>query len=173
VSKPKAVGGTPATVELSRAGVAFTLHPYTHLAEATSFGEEAATALGVDPQRIFKTLVVELAGAERAGHELAVAVVPVAQHLDLKALAAALGAKKATMADPDVAARSSGYVLGGISPIGQRTRLPTVLDASANAFETILVSAGKRGLQVELSPQDLVEVTSALVAPVGARGPVA
>jgi Cys-tRNA(Pro)/Cys-tRNA(Cys) deacylase len=173
VSKPKAAGGTPATVALSRAGVSFTLHPYTHQAETTSFGEEAATALGVDPQRIFKTLVVELSGAERAGHELAVAVVPVAQHLDLRALAAALGAKKATMADPGAAARSTGYVLGGISPIGQRTRLPTVLDASANAFETILVSAGKRGLQVELSPQDLVEVTSALVAPIGAPGPVA
>ena len=124
VTKAKS-GGTPATVALTRAGIVFTLHPYTHHEDATSFGDEAAAALGVAPTEIFKTLVADLGG------ELVVAVVPVSGKLDLKALAAALGAKRATMADPAAAARSSGYVVGGISPIGQRTRLRTVVDASA------------------------------------------
>lgn len=148
-------GGTPATVALTRAGVPFTLHPYAHDDAERHFGDEAVAALGVDPARIFKTLVADLGG------ELVVAVVPVAAHLDLKALAAALGAKKATMADPAAATRSTGYVLGGISPLGQRTRLRTVVDASAADFATVFVSAGKRGLQVELAPGDLVSVTRA------------
>ena len=153
-------GGTPATVALTRAGVAFTLHPYPHDDATTAFGDEAAAALGVDPGRIFKTLLADVGG------ELVVAVVPVARQLDLKALAAVLGAKRATMADPAAATRSTGYVLGGISPLGQRTRLRTVVDDSAATFPTVYVSAGKRGLQVELDPADLVAVTGARSGPV-------
>lgn len=118
----KASGGTPATIALTRARIAFTLHPYAHAASATSFGEEAAAALGVDRSRIFKTLVVDCGG------ELVVAIVPVAKQLDLKAVAASAGAKRAVLADPSAAARATGYVLGGISPIGQRTLLRTFLD---------------------------------------------
>ncbi len=154
-------GGTPATVALTRAGIDFALHPYEHHDDATGFGDEAAEALGVPRTRIFKTLVADLGG------ELVVAVVPVAQRLDLKALASAVGAKKAAMADPAAAARSSGYVVGGISPIGQRTPLRTVIDRSATGFETIMVSAGKRGLQVELAPADLARVTGGKFAPIG------
>ena len=154
-------GGTPATVALTGAGVAFTLHPYHHDDAATHFGEEAALALGVEPTRIFKTLLADV------GDELVVAVVPVARQLDLKALAAVLGVKRATMADPAAATRSTGYVLGGISPFGQRTRLRTVVDDSALDHPTVLVSAGKRGLQVELAPADLVRVTGALSGRVG------
>ena len=153
-------GGTPATVALTRAGVAFTLHPYPHDDASTAFGDEAAAALGVDRGRIFKTLLADVGG------ELVVAVVPVARQLDLKALAAVLGAKRATMADPAAATRSTGYVLGGISPLGQRTRLRTVVDDSAATFPTVYVSAGKRGLQVELDPADLVAVTGARSGPV-------
>jgi len=149
-------GGTPATVALARAGVPCTLHRYDHDDAATHFGDEAAAALGVDPERIFKTLLVDVGG------ELVVAVVPVARQLDLKALAAAVGAKKATMADPAAATRNTGYVLGGISPFGQRTPLRTVVDASAATFPTVYVSAGRRGLQVELAPADLLRVTGAL-----------
>jgi Cys-tRNA(Pro)/Cys-tRNA(Cys) deacylase len=158
MAKDKHGGQTPATVALIRAGVPFTLHPYEHHPDSTSFGDEAARALRVDPSRIFKTLVVDASG------QLTVAVVPVAQQLDLKALAAAVGAKKAVMADPAAAARSSGYVVGGISPIGQRTRLPTVVDSSAESFATVMVSAGKRGLQVELAPDDLIAVAGAITA---------
>ena len=160
MAKPKP-GSTPATVALARAGVPFTLHPYRHDDAATHFGEEAAAALGVDPERIFKTLLADL------GDELVVAVLPVARQLDLKALAATLGAKKATMADPAAAARSTGYVLGGISPFGQRTRLRTVLDASASGFPTVYVSAGKRGLQVEVAPADLLRVSGAVSGSIG------
>ena len=162
----KPTGGTPATVALTRAGVAFTVHPYPHQANSTSYGEEAVAALGTDPRRVFKTLVGEVTAAHDS--ELVVAVVPVATHLDLKALATALGAKRASMADPAMATRSTGYVLGGISPLGQRTRLRTVVDASALDFDTVLVSAGKRGLQLELAPGDLVRATAALVAAIGA-----
>ena len=154
-------GGTPATVALTRAGIDFTLHPYEHHDDATGFGDEAAEALGVPKTRIFKTLVADVGG------ELVVAVVPVAQKLDLKALANAVGVKKAAMADPAAAARSSGYVVGGISAIGQRTPLRTVIDQSATDFETIMVSAGKRGLQVELKPADLAGVTGGKFAPIG------
>ncbi|SEQ34946.1 Cys-tRNA(Pro) deacylase [Microlunatus flavus] len=156
----KQAGGTPATDALNRAGVAHTLHPYEHHDGERHFGDEATAALGLDPERVFKTLVADVGGS------LAVAVVPVARQLDLKALATALGAKKAVMADPAAAQRSSGYVLGGISPLGQRTALPTVVDASAQSFPTVYVSAGRRGLQVELAPADLVAVTRAVVAPV-------
>lgn len=154
-------GGTPATMALTRAKIAFTLHPYEHESGTTHYGDEAALALGLDPRRIFKTLVAE------AGGRLAVAVVPVVGSLDLKAFASALDAKRASMAEPEAATRSSGYVLGGISPIGQRTRLRTVIDVSAQDFDTVLVSAGKRGLQVELAPHDLAAVVQAIFAPIG------
>ncbi|SDS72752.1 Cys-tRNA(Pro)/Cys-tRNA(Cys) deacylase [Friedmanniella luteola] len=154
-------GGTPATVALARAGVAHSLHPYAHEDGTSHYGDEAAAALGVPPGRIFKTLLADLGG------ELVVAVVPVARQLDLKALAAALGAKKATMADPAAATRSTGYVLGGISPLGQRTRLRTVVDRSAGDFPTVYVSAGRRGLQVELAPDDLARMTGAVTAAIG------
>lgn len=152
--------GTPATAALKAAGIPFTLHPYQHSADAGSYGAEAAEQLGVDRHRIFKTLVADVAG------RLVVAVVPVAGQLDLKALARAVGAKKAQLADPRDAERASGSVLGGISPIGLRTPLPTVVDASATGFATVLVSAGRRGLQLELAPVDLVAVTRARTAPI-------
>jgi Cys-tRNA(Pro)/Cys-tRNA(Cys) deacylase len=151
--------GTPATAALTRASVGFTLHPYT-VAGTGAYGPEAAAALGVDPHRLFKTLVAAVDG------RLAVAVVPVAGTLDLKALATALGGKKAAMADPAAAERATGYRTGGISPVGHRTRLPVVVDTSATAWPTVYVSAGRRGLQVELAPADLVRVAGATVAAV-------
>ncbi|MFJ9904891.1 Cys-tRNA(Pro) deacylase [Streptomyces sp. NPDC101152] len=154
-------GGTPATVALTSAGVPFTLHAYDHDPSHPSYGEEAAEAMGVSPDRVFKTLVADVDGT------LTVAVVPVAGSLDLKALASAVGGKRAAMADPALAERTTGYVRGGISPLGQRKRLPTVLDASAATHPTICVSAGRRGLEVELSPDDLAGLTEAILAPVG------
>ena len=117
--------------------------------------------LGIDPRRVFKTLITRIDGA------LAVAVVPVTGQLDLKALAHAVGGKKAVMAEPAAAERATGYVVGGISPLGQRQRLPTVIDASAQDHATVFVSGGRRGLDVELAPDDLVRLTGAVVAPVG------
>lgn len=149
---------TPATALLIRAGIPFTLHPYRHDPRAHAFGEEAAAALGVDPRRIFKTLIASVEG------RLACAVVPVAARLDLKALAAALGGKRAELAEPAAAARATGYVVGGISPLGQRSRLPVVVDASVEAFDTVYVSAGRRGLQVELAPADLLAAAEATLA---------
>ncbi|GGW27976.1 MULTISPECIES: Cys-tRNA(Pro) deacylase [Streptomyces] len=159
--KQQQSGGTPATVALTAAGVEFTVHAYDHDPAHPSYGEEAAEATGVSPDRVFKTLVAEVDGT------LTVAVVPVAGSLDLKALAAAVGGKRAAMADPALAERTTGYVRGGISPLGQRKRLPTVLDDSAQAHATICVSAGRRGLEVELSPTDLAKLTDAVLAPVG------
>lgn len=150
--------GTPATALLMRAGIPFTLHPYRHDPRGHAFGEEAAAALGVDPRRIFKTLIASVEG------RLACAVVPVAARLDLKALAAALGGKRAELAEPAAAARATGYVVGGISPLGQRSRLPVVVDASVEAFDTVYVSAGRRGLQVELAPADLLAAAEATLA---------
>jgi Cys-tRNA(Pro)/Cys-tRNA(Cys) deacylase len=155
---PIVATGTPATALLTRERIEFTLHPYEHDPRASAFGEEAAAALGVDPERIFKTLIATVDG------KLACAVVPVAARLDLKALAAALGGKRAELAEPAAAARATGYVVGGISPVGQKTRLRVVVDASAERFATVYVSAGKRGLQVQLAPADLVRVAGALVA---------
>ncbi|MFE6486670.1 Cys-tRNA(Pro) deacylase [Streptomyces sp. NPDC057757] len=160
-SKKPQAGGTPATVALTAAGVAFTVHAYEHDPAHPSYGEEAAEAMGVSPERVFKTLVADVDGT------LTVAVVPVAGTLDLKALATAVGGKRATMADPAAAERTTGYVRGGISPLGQRKKLPTVLDASAAAHPTICVSAGRRGLEVELSPADLQTLTDAVSAPIG------
>lgn len=152
--------GTPATVALTEAGVAFSQHVYEHDPAAASYGLEAAAVLGLPAEQVFKTLVVD------TGAGLAVGVVPVAGSLDLKAMAAALGVKRVTMADPAAAQRSSGYVLGGISPVGQKRALPTVVDESAELFDVVYVSGGRRGLDLGLSPADLVRVTGAVVADV-------
>jgi Cys-tRNA(Pro)/Cys-tRNA(Cys) deacylase len=160
LAKKSPVSGptTAATQALSRAGIAFLPHAYEHDAAVTEFGAEAAAVLGLDAARVFKTLMVDT----DAG--LAIGIVPVDGKLDLKALAAALGGKRAAMADPAVAERKSGYVLGGISPFGQKTALPTVLDDSALAFSTIFVSGGRRGFDVEVSPADLLAVTGGTTA---------
>lgn len=151
-------GATPATVALTRAGISFTLHPYDHDRRAASYGLEAADALGLDPARVFKTLVASVDGS------LAVGVVPVSGRLDLKALARALGGSKAVMAEVTAAERATGYVAGGISPVGQKRHLQTVLDESAPSYPTIFVSAGRRGLDLEIAPADLVTVSGAQLA---------
>ena len=153
---------TPAIAALHRAKIAYTLRPYEHDPRTTAFGDEVVAALGQDPARVFKTLVAAV------DEHLVVAVVPVAAHLDLKALAAAAGGKKAAMAPVAVAERSSGYVAGGISPVGQRKLLTTVIDSSAGHFPTVFVSAGRRGLQMEISPADLVRVCRASLAVISA-----
>jgi len=154
--------GTPATLLLRKAGVPFALHPYDHDPRAEAFGDEAAAALGVAPDRIFKTLIARVDGT------LACAVVPVAGRLDLKAFAVALGGKRAELADPAAAARATGYVVGGISPLGQKTRIRQVVDETATGFPTIFVSAGKRGLQMELAPDDLIRLSGASSAAITA-----
>ena len=161
MARKRSGGGTPATVALTAAGVDFTVHAYEHDPRAASYGLEAAEALGVEPGRVLKTLLASLDGA------LVVGIVPVDGQLDLKALARALGGSKAVMADVAAAERATGYVAGGISPIGQRKAHPTVVDASATAWPTVFVSGGRRGLDVELSPADLVAVTAATTAPIG------
>lgn len=165
MARPRSAA-TPALRALAAAGVEHVVHAYEHdagvAAAAGGYGAEAAAALGVDAARVLKTLVVSVDG------ELAVAVVPVDGRVDLKAAAAALGGRRASMADPERAQRSTGYVVGGISPLGQRRALPTVLDAAAAAHPTVLVSAGQRGLDVELAPADLVRLTGAVVARVAA-----
>ncbi|HET9127294.1 MAG TPA: Cys-tRNA(Pro) deacylase [Propionibacteriaceae bacterium] len=157
---------TPAVAVLTASGVPFTLHPYDHDPTQTRFGDEASAALGVAPERIFKTLIVSLQGARSP---LGCAVVPVAAQLDLRVLAHLAGAKKAALADAALAERTTGYIVGGISPLGQKRALTTWVDASARAWPTVFVSAGRRGLQVELSPDDLVRLTAADVATL-ARG---
>ena len=152
---------TPATVALTRAGLPFRTHAYAHDPSVESYGLEAARATGVPAERIFKTLLVD------TGSGLAVAVVPVSGSLDLKAVAVALGVKRVTMADPASAERSSGYVVGGISPIGQRRALPTVIDSSAETFETVFVSGGRRGFEIELASADLAAATRATFAAIG------
>lgn len=150
--------GTPATVALTRAGVSFVPHLYEHDAAATNFGLEAAEKLGLDPDRVFKTLLADADGI------LVVGVVPVTGLLDLKALAHAVGAKKAVMADPQLAERKTGYVVGGISPIGQKTPLRTVIDETAELSETVFVSGGRRGFDIELTPADLALATNGTFA---------
>lgn len=152
--------GTPASVALAAVGLPFRLHPYEHEPAAPSYGLEAAEALGVEPERVFKTLLAET----ELG--LIVGVVPVTGMLDLKALAAAVGAKRATMADPAVAERRTGYVVGGISPVGQKTRHVTVVDETAQLFDTVFVSGGRRGLDLELAPGDLIAATEGSYAPI-------
>ncbi|MFS8096428.1 Cys-tRNA(Pro) deacylase [Lentzea alba] len=154
--------GTPATALLDKQRVAHTLHSYEHDPRHESYGLEAAEALGLVPGRVFKTLVAEVDG------KLAVGVVPVTGQLDLKGLAAALKGKKAKMAVIADAERATGYVAGGISPLGQKKRLPVVVDASALEFDTMFCSAGRRGLEVEIAPADLVKLTNAVVAPISA-----
>ena len=160
MAKQKVSAGTPATVALTAAGIPFTVHPYHHDPAAPSFGLEAAEALGVEPERVLKTLLAD------TDLGLVVGVVPVTGMLDLKALAAAVGAKRATMADPVVAERRTGYVVGGISPVGQKTEHVTVVDETAQLFDTVFVSGGKRGLDIELTPGDLQRATGARFAPV-------
>jgi Cys-tRNA(Pro)/Cys-tRNA(Cys) deacylase len=154
------MAGTPATVALTTLGIPFVEHEYVHDASVTAFGLEAADALGVEAERVFKTLMTDADGT------LVVAIVPVTGKLDLKALSAAVGAKKATMADPNVAMRKTGYVVGGISPVGQKSTLTTVLDETAELFDTIFVSGGRRGFDIELAPADLVRATNAVIAPI-------
>lgn len=154
-------GSTPATVALTNAGIAFTVHTYRHDPAAANYGIEAAQALGLDPARVFKTLFTSV------NDTLVVAIVPVSGQLDLKLVAAAVGAKKATMADPADAERSSGYVLGGISPVGQKQLRTTVLDESATGFPTVYVSGGKRGMELEIAPADLIRITRASTASIG------
>ena len=150
--------GTAATALLTRRGIAHTVHTYDHDPRHWSYGAEAAQALGIEPGRVLKTLVAEVDGA------LTVGVVPVAAQLALKALAAAVGGKKAAMADVTAAERATGYVAGGISPLGQRRRLPVVIDSAAMAFPTVFCSGGRRGLEIELAPADLARAANATVA---------
>lgn len=157
------MSGTPATVALRAAGIAFTEHAYVHDPAVTNYGLEAATVLGVDPDRVFKTLLADIDGA------LVVGIVPVTGKLDLKHLAAAVGGKRAAMADPAVAERRTGYVVGGISPVGQKSPHPTVLDETAELWDTVYVSGGRRGLDIELAPADLIRITDATVADIAAQ----
>jgi Cys-tRNA(Pro)/Cys-tRNA(Cys) deacylase len=156
-----AKGGTRATDVLAKSGIAHTVHRYAHDPRHPSYGQEASEALRVPAERVFKTLVADVDG------QLTVAVVPVAGSLDLKALAAAVGGKKAAMADPAAAERATGYVTGGITSIGLRKRLPVVIDSSALDYDTVFCSAGQRGVEIELAPADLVTAAAARVAPIG------
>ena len=150
---------TPAVTAAKRAGIDFEVLEYDAGDSSEPWGVGAAQALGIAPERVFKTLVVDL-----PGRSLAIAIVPVAARLDLKAVASALGAKRAAMADPVAAERATGYVRGGISPLGQRRRLPCAIDESALRFERIHVSGGRRGLEIGFAPGDLVSLTVAVVA---------
>lgn len=153
---------TPGIRQAKKAGIRFEVKEYAHDANAESYGEEAAAALGLSTAQVFKTLM-----AKSNDGKLVIAVVPVSGILDLKALAKAFGCKKMEMAAPAVAEKTSGYVVGGISPLGQKKRLPTFIDASAQALEQIHVSAGKRGLEIALKPDDLLALTQGQWAPIG------
>jgi Cys-tRNA(Pro)/Cys-tRNA(Cys) deacylase len=155
--------GTTATIALERAKIPFTLHEYAHDPRAGSYGLEASDALGVPPERVFKTLVATVDGGT-----LAVGVIPVHRQLDLRSLAAAVGGKKAVMAEVAAAERATGYVAGGISPVGQKKRLPVVLDSSALELPTMFCSAGRRGLEIEITPADLIKAAGAKVATIAA-----
>jgi len=154
---------TPAINSAKHAGIAFQIHEYDHDATAHSYGLEAAEKLGVAVEQVFKTLVVKL-----DGKQLAVGIVPVNGQLGLKQIAKAAGAKKATMAEPSEVERTTGYVLGGVSPLGQKKRLPTFIDTSAQAWSTLYVSAGRRGLEIELSPDDLAALSQGQFAALSA-----
>jgi Cys-tRNA(Pro)/Cys-tRNA(Cys) deacylase len=150
---------TPAVRALEAAGVPFTVHEYVHDPATRSYGVEAATSLGLDPEQVFKTLLVT-----RDTGQHAVAIVPVSCRLSLKAVAAALGAKRVEMCDPSIAQRVTGYVVGGISPFGQRTRLPTVIEETCELYDVVYVSGGRRGLDLGVAPADLVRVLGAITA---------
>jgi Cys-tRNA(Pro)/Cys-tRNA(Cys) deacylase len=161
------IGSTPAIAAAAAAGVRHVVHEYHHDPSVTSYGNEAAMALGIDPALVHKTLMVDV---ERNGRrELIVAVVPVNAQLDLKALATAVEGKRAEMATPAAAERSSGYVVGGISALGQRKPLITVIDEEAILYDTIHVSAGRRGLEIELAAEDLRALTNGIFAPIAKR----
>lgn len=151
---------TPAVNAARKAKIQYAVHEYEHDPTVRSYGEEAAIKLGVEAGRVFKTLVADVGAREPV-----VGVVPVTGQLDLKALAKVCGAKRAVMADPHLVERVTGYVLGGVSPLGQRKRLKTVIDESARAFDTVFVSGGRRGLDLELAPADLARLTGAMFAP--------
>ena len=155
--------GTPATLLLAREGVQHVVHAYVVDPAARFYGEAAAAALGIEPERMLKTLLAEVAFPDGPAR-LVCGVVPVSGALDLKALAAAVGGRRGVMAEPAAAERSTGYVVGGISPLGQRTRLPTVVDETAQLYDTVFVSAGRRGLSVELAPAELLRLTGAVLA---------
>ena len=161
-----AKGGTPALLALDAAGVAFKVSEFHHEPGERNYGQVAAEALGVEPERVFKTLVANLTTEQ--GVEQVVAIVPVSGQLSLRELAAAFGGKRAEMCPVDLAQRLTGYVVGGISPFGQKKRLRTAIDETCVLFDTIFVSGGKRGLDIELAPDDLVAVLQAVVAPIGA-----
>jgi Cys-tRNA(Pro)/Cys-tRNA(Cys) deacylase len=156
-----ASSGTPAIAAAKGAGIPFSVHEYAHDPAAEAYGPEAAAKLGLDPARVLKTLVASVDGS------LVMALIPVDRSLDLKALAAAVGGKRASMAEPKAAERATGYVAGGISPLGQRRRLPAVVDRSAVEQDTVFVSAGRRGLEIQLEPADLVRLLDARIALIG------
>ena len=163
MSTPK--GGTPATVMLSTAGVPFTVHAFHHEPGEKQYGAVAASALGVEPERVFKTLLADLTVEGKV--EQVVGIVPVSGQLSLRELAAAMGGKRAEMCKPDLAERLTGYVVGGISPFGQKKRLRTAIDETCILFDTIFVSGGKRGFDIEIAPDVLIDVLDAVVAPIG------
>lgn len=164
-------GGTPATVLLQRAGVEFRVHEFEHDPAERNYGAVAAEALGADPDQVFKTLLAQVDGqavvAGVAPASIAVGIVPVSGQLSLKELATAVHAKRAEMCDPLVAQRITGYVVGGISPFGQKKLLPTAIDETCLLYDTIFVSGGKRGFDIEIAPADLIDVLHAVVAPIG------
>jgi len=166
VTKDRSKAATPATASLQAAGVEFRVHEFDHVPGARNYGLVAAEALSIDPDQVFKTLLAQL-GGQRDGESIAVGIVPVSGQLSLKELAAAIHAKRAEMCDPVVAERVTGYVVGGISPFGQKKLLPTVIDEMCLLYDTIFVSGGKRGLDIEIAPADLVSLLSAVVAPIG------
>lgn len=156
---------TPATLFLQAEGVHFTLHAFDHDPADRNFGAVAAAALGIDPEQVFKTLLAKVDGLATPG--LVVGIVPVSGQMSLRELAVAVGAKRAEMCEPTVAERITGYVVGGISPFGQKRLLPTVIDETCQLYDTVFVSGGKRGLDIEIAPDDLIRVLAATVAPIG------